>query len=259
MGAIVILTTLLATVFGSISGVGGGVLIKPVMDAVLSLPTSAISFMSGTTVLTMTASSLIRSRKEKFDRRTIPLATGGAFGGLAGKYFFDYAVSNMNTYQVSLVQNYIMVFLTVLVLLYTIFKEKIFSFSLKNRFVTLSSGFLLGVLSSFLGIGGGPINIMILSFLFSMDSKMAARVSLVIIFFSQTLSLTSTLIQRTVPDVNIPLLLGMMGTAVVGATTGRSLSRRLSNRKVDFLFMGLLSLIILVSIYNVVSFTLKLR
>ena len=72
--AIVVLT---ATIVGSISGIGGGVLIKPVMDASFPLTTSQISFLSGTTVLTMTIVSLLRSRKDlKLDLRTLMLALG---------------------------------------------------------------------------------------------------------------------------------------------------------------------------------------
>ena len=55
---------LIATIVGSISGIGGGVLIKPVMDAIFPMTTSEISFLSGTTVLTMTVVSLLRSRTE---------------------------------------------------------------------------------------------------------------------------------------------------------------------------------------------------
>ena len=62
MIALIVITVLLATTVGSISGIGGGVLIKPVLDAVADMPSSQISFLSGITVLTMTIVSLLRSR-----------------------------------------------------------------------------------------------------------------------------------------------------------------------------------------------------
>ena len=62
MTVIIILTALIATFVGSISGIGGGVLIKPVMDAIFDATSAQISFYSGTTVLTMTIVSLIRGR-----------------------------------------------------------------------------------------------------------------------------------------------------------------------------------------------------
>ena len=71
MQAVIALTVLIATVLGSISGIGGGVIIKPVMDAISGLSSSQISFLSGTTVLTMTIVSLLRSRggDVRIDRR----------------------------------------------------------------------------------------------------------------------------------------------------------------------------------------------
>ena len=82
MTVIVVITAFIATILGSISGIGGGVIIKPVMDAILDLSASTISFLSGTTVLTMTIVSLLRSRggETKVDRRGTFLAVGGAVG-----------------------------------------------------------------------------------------------------------------------------------------------------------------------------------
>ena len=42
MTVIIILTALIATFVGSISGIGGGVLIKPVMDAIFDATSSQI-------------------------------------------------------------------------------------------------------------------------------------------------------------------------------------------------------------------------
>ena len=76
MQAVIALTVLIATVLGSISGIGGGVIRKPVMDAISGLSSSQISFLSGTTVLTMTIVSLLRSRggDVRIDRRGTFLA-----------------------------------------------------------------------------------------------------------------------------------------------------------------------------------------
>ena len=43
----------LASIVGAICGIGGGVIIKPVLDAFGVLDVSAISFLSGCTVLAM--------------------------------------------------------------------------------------------------------------------------------------------------------------------------------------------------------------
>lgn len=254
------LVVLIATIAGSISGIGGGVLIKPVMDAAFPLTTSQISFLSGTTVLTMTIVSLLRSRKDlKLDLRTLMLAIGGAIGGIAGKQVFDIVKKAAgNDAFVGLVQNIIMVLLTGTVFIYTLKKANIKTKNFKNPVFSLVVGLFLGVLSSFLGIGGGPINLMILSYIFSLDTKNSALASLFIIFFSQLFSLISSLATRTVPTFEWPMLIMMMVCAVVGSTLGRMFSKKMDNKAVDKLFMALMAVIIALSVYNCVKFGMML-
>ncbi len=254
------LVVLAATVVGSISGIGGGVLIKPVMDLIFSMPTSEISFLSGTTVLTMTVVSLLRSRRElKVDLRTFMLALGGAVGGVAGKQLFDIVkrAAGKDAF-VGLVQNIIMVLLTASVFIYTLKKASVRTKNVKSPVIALIVGLFLGVLSSFLGIGGGPINIMILSYLFSMETKTAALSSLFVIFFSQVFSLMTSLVTNTVPEFEWPMLIMMMVCAVVGSTVGRMFSKKMDNKAVDKLFMILMAIIIALSIYNCFKFGMML-
>ncbi len=253
MVVLIVLTVLIATIVGSISGIGGGVLIKPVLDAITDLPASQISFLSGITVLTMTIVSLLRSRggEQRIGRITVFLAIGSAVGGVVGKKLFDIIKANAgNDAMVSLIQNIVMVVLTVTVFIYTLKKERIRTLKVENKAVVVSSGLVLGLFSSFLGIGGGPINLMFLSFLFSMDTKTAALNSLFVIFFSQVLSLATTLITKSVPQFDWTMLLLMMLFAVVGATLGRTISKRMSSKAVDVLFMALMAVIIALSVYN---------
>ena len=251
---------LIATIVGSISGIGGGVLIKPVMDAIFPMTTSEISFLSGTTVLTMTVVSLLRSRKElKLDLRTFTLALGGACGGVLGKQVFDIVKKAAgNDAMVGLVQNIIMVLLTLSVFIYTMKKAKIATKNFKSPVFSLAIGLLLGILSSFLGIGGGPINIMVLSYFFSLDTKSSAMASLFVIFFSQVFSLFTSLITNTVPSFDWKMLILMMVSAVIGSTMGRMFSKKMDNKDVDKLFMALMAVIIALSIYNCFKFGMAL-
>ena len=254
------IVVLVATIVGSISGIVGGVLIKPVMDASFPLTTSQISFLSGTTVLTMTIVSLLRSRKDlKLDLRTLMLAIGGAIGGIGGKQVFDIVKKAAgNDAFVGLVQNIIMVLLTGAVFLYTLKKENIKTKNFNNPVFSLIVGLLLGILSSFLGIGGGPINLMVLSYIFSFDTKKSALASLFIIFFSQLFSLVSSVVTNTITTFEWPMLLMMMAYAVIGSTLGRMFSKKMDNKAVDKLFMILMAVIIALSIYNCVKFGMML-
>lgn len=62
MLAVLLFVCLVASTIGAIVGAGGGVIIKPVLDAFGVLPVSTVSFLSSVTVLCMSVSSLIRTR-----------------------------------------------------------------------------------------------------------------------------------------------------------------------------------------------------
>nr|WP_321262524.1 sulfite exporter TauE/SafE family protein [uncultured Sphaerochaeta sp.] len=258
MEILLVILTFAATVVGAISGIGGGVIIKPAMDALVNYPIVTISFLSGNTVLAMTAVSLLRSRKDAISVDQVvgtPLAIGGAIGGIVGKVIFSWIkTATGNNALIGMVQNIIMVVLTASVFIYVLKKARIHTLQVTNKGAAGLLGLVLGVFSSFLGIGGGPINIMFLSYFFSMDSKHAALNSLYIIFFSQVANFITNVIQGTFPDFNILLLVSMMVTGILGAMTGRSLTKRLGNKQVDQLFMGVMLLIVLLSAFNVWKF-----
>ena len=243
-----------ATTLGAISGIGGGVIIKPVMDAVSGMSVSTISFLSGCTVLSMSVVSLLRSRGD--DVKIVPkqgtcLALGGAVGGLVGKWIFDMVKSAFaNDGLIGTVQSVLMVILTVGVLIYVLNKQRIHTLRVTNAFACVVIGLALGILSSFLGIGGGPINLAVLYFFFSMDSKTAALNSLYVILFSQCASFLSTVIQGKIPEFSPLVLVVMIVGGVAGGFIGRAISKKLDNRKVDLLFRGMLILITAISCYN---------
>ena len=84
----------LASVAGAICGIGGGVLIKPILDMFGVLSVASISFLSGCTVLSMSCYSVVKARlsgSSLVDMRTgTPLAIGAALGGIGGKMMFQY-------------------------------------------------------------------------------------------------------------------------------------------------------------------------
>ena len=55
--------SILSSIAGSICGIGGGVIIKPVLDAVGIMSVSSISFLSGCTVLAMSLVSVYKNIK----------------------------------------------------------------------------------------------------------------------------------------------------------------------------------------------------
>ena len=250
------LVCLIATTVGAISGVGGGVVIKPVFDAVAGMSVSQVSFLSGCTVLAMTIVSLLRSRGEKIElKRGTLLAVGGAVGGLLGKVVFDWVKSlTGNDGLVGVVQSVIMILLTAGVGVYMAFREKIRTKNVQNAALCVIIGLALGVMSAFLGIGGGPINLVVLYYFFSMDTKQAALHSIYVIFFSQAASFVSSLAMQNVPAFGPVTLVVMVVGGVAGGFLGRAFNKKMSSRQVDMLFSILLAVITLISVYNLVHY-----
>ncbi len=244
---------------GAICGIGGGVIIKPALDAIGIMDVSTISFLSGCTVLAMTAYSVVRSKlsgSSRIDQSTgVPLALGAAAGGILGKNLFQIIrAMSPNAGRVGAVQAACLLAVTLGTLCYTLRKDRIATRRVTRTPVCVLIGLTLGALSAFLGIGGGPINLVALFFFFSMDTKTAAENSLYIILFSQAASLAATLATRTVPAFSPGMLVLTVGGGIAGGICGRSVNRRLSGPAVDRLFVGLMVLMIAINMYNIHQF-----
>lgn len=259
MSLVCILVSFLASTVGAICGVGGGVIIKPVLDLFGVAGASAVSFLSGCTVLSMTCYSVgknLLARENRVDFAVgTPLAVGAALGGVLGKQLFAAVKAQFaDPEMVGSVQAACLMLVTVGTFIYTLKKASISTRRVRSAAACVAIGLALGMMSSFLGIGGGPINLVVLFYFFSMDTKTAAQNSLYIILFSQTASLITTLVTRSVPQFEPLTLALMIAGGISGGVVGRSLNKRISARTVDRMFLGLMAVIIGISLYNTVRY-----
>ncbi len=254
MGA-AFLVSFLASVAGAVCGIGGGVIIKPLFDLCQLADVSAASFLSGCTVLCMSCYSVARSllggdHTVDLEAGT-PLALGAAVGGIAGKQLFSLIRDASPAPGLAGgIQAACLAAITAGTLLYTLKKAHIRTRRLRGAFPCAAAGLALGVMSSFLGIGGGPVNLVVLHYFFGMQAKTAAANSLYIILFSQSASLLATLLTHTVPAFAWQMLLLMAVGGIGGGVAGRAVGRRLDDRAVDVLFLWLMVVIIAASVYN---------
>lgn len=257
---ILFLICIIASSVGAVVGAGGGVIIKPVLDMTGMLPVSTVSFCSGCTVLCMAISSLIRTRNNNVKlqlRTSTALALGAVLGGLAGKWLFELVRNSFgNDHVLGATQAACLAVITIGVFLYLCKKDQLPTKQVKNLPLTLIMGILLGVISSFLGIGGGPINLAVLFFFFSMDAKEAAKNSLYIIIFSQAASLASALLGNSVPTFEWSHLIAMICGGVGGALIGAMWQKRMNNQGVEKLLKILTLAIIVLCFYNIIKYTL---
>jgi uncharacterized membrane protein YfcA len=182
-----------------------------------------------------------------------PLALGAAAGGVVGKEMFSAVKAFFNgSPMVGGVQAIALGIITLGTLLYTINKSRITTHTTSNKVACVAIGLVLGIMSSFLGIGGGPINLVVLGFFFSMDTKTAAANSLYIILFSQIANLLTIVLTASIPEFRVPALILMVAGGIGGGIVGRKLNKKMDNKAVDKLFIGLMVLIVGICVYNAV-------
>jgi len=255
MSIILLIISFLASVVGAVCGIGGGVIVRPVMDSLSVASVSAISFLSGCMVLSMSCYSVCRelvARESLVDFKTgTPLAIGAALGGILGKSLFSLiqAISPQSE-RVGGYQSISLAIIVLVTLIYTLYSDRISTLKVKNVAVCLLIGTVLGILSSFLGIGGGPINLMLLYYFFSMTTKVAAQNSLYIILVSQVTSLLTTVVTHSVPECQLSWLIMMVAGGIAGGMAGRKLNKRLNDGQVKKLFITLMAVMICISCYN---------
>jgi uncharacterized membrane protein YfcA len=259
MIALFVLIAFVPSIIGAICGIGGGIIIKPVLDFAsehkLFIGTKEINFLSGCTVFTMSAVSLLRGRNSgvRFEAgRGTAMAVGAAIGGLCGRLLFTSLVAAIHQNLLGAIQSAVLIGMTIAAVFYTRKKDSITKMDI--RFLPFCGvlGLGMGMASAFLGIGGGPINIMAISFFLSMDSKTAALHSLFVIFLSQLTSLALS-IKGGFP-VQPASLAAMAAGGAAGALIGSHITRKIRNEHVDRLFIILMLIVIALSAYNMINF-----
>ena len=255
---ITVLVCLGCTILGAMSGIGGGVIIKPLLDAVLPLGMEKVSLISSFAVFSMALFSIAQNclgrggRKELDIRYALPLALGSMVGGVFGKTVFS-AIAKLFAEGdgiVKLLQNLALLLLMLFILLFK--NRQIYDEGEQNPFAGIPIGTLLGLSAAFLGIGGGPFNMLVLTAYYRMPYKKAAIYSLFVILFSQGAAIvTAALGNAALFDARYLLAAAIAG--ICGGMVGRRLAVRLSDKAVRALYCGALVFIVTLCLFNILS------
>lgn len=248
------LIALIATILGSMAGLGGGVIIKPILDFLGNYNLSTISVLSSVTVFTMAIVSIIKQIRYKFEleiRKTSLIGLGAILGGLLGEKLLKYILQIFNANLVTILQNAILAILLILVFIYMNNKIKFISYRVQNSIACLIIGLFLGLVASFLSIGGGPINVCILTIFFSMTPKEAAVNSIFTILFSQASKLATIALSTGFSCFDLSLLPFMVLGGILGGLIGSKFNKLFSNDTILKVFNIVLLALILLNIYNI--------
>lgn len=247
-----------ASIIGGICGIGGGILMKPLIDFLGLADVDVASFLSSCSVFVMSLYNVSRSFLERSHvieiRTTFPLAVGAALGGLLGNRLFSTICNAISLQTAGIMQSVSLLLLTAVTLVYTVKKSKIHTMQIHEISGCAVIGIVLGCLSSFLGIGGGPFNLAVLHYFFSMGTKAAAANSLFVILLSQSASLARIFLNGAVPAVVPGTVFYMVFGGILGGMIGRKCNKRLQAASVDRLFIGLQIVIVCICIWNTLGF-----
>ncbi|MGN0182981.1 MAG: sulfite exporter TauE/SafE family protein [Candidatus Ornithomonoglobus sp.] len=253
-----------ASAVGAAVGIGGGVIIKPVLDSFKIMDVTVISFLSGVTVLCMSTYTVIKGKISGETKINIPMAAaisaGAVVGGIVGKMIFSqviYMFKDENV--VGAAQSLCLFALTAITLTYSLFRKHIPKFKIRSFPVAALLGLILGVFSSFLGIGGGPINIMFLSVMFSFGVQTSRAYSLFIIMCSQISSVLWQIGKGSVPEFPMPLMLIMASCGIMGGVAGLRIKKCLKPAKINTLFNAVQMVIMCICIYNFINYNNLIR
>ena len=248
------LVIITATFLGAFVGLGGGVIIKPLLDLIGKDTVDVVNFISTCAVFSMSISSTIKHirAKTKIDYKfIITLSIGAVAGGTAGSQLFDALLNKFDNSMLKAIQGIILGILLLLSVIYINLKNAK-SFNVKNPIGVIAVGFTLGFTASFLGVGGGPINVAFLVLFFSMTMKESAVYSVGIIFFSQLSKLVTMGITGTVPTVNPITIAVAIACAVAGGIIGAMLNKKGSEKAIRTTFSIVVAALVVVNIYNAI-------
>lgn len=243
---------LLATIFGSLVGLGGGVVIKPVLDAIGTYDLTTIGILSSFTVFSMAVVSTGKQIKKGFkvEKNMLVIAAGSILGGGIGNLLFGIFLKTLNNEGLATaIQGFILAILLILVL----FKEKFKKYHLKNYLLLFLIGMILGTIASFLGIGGGPINVMILVLLLNMDIKKAAITSILIILLSQFTKLILIFIGPGFEGHDLSMLYVMIPGGILGGILGAHFNQKLTHKTIHKIFNTAIIALVVLNFFNVIN------
>lgn len=248
-----------ATTVGSLSGMGGGVIIKPSLDALAFSNLASINFYSSLAVLTMSMVSIYKKHK-KGDRinniSLIYIASGSILGGFIGQKIFKFALNFFKADDnVKLIQIIVTVVILSISVYYTLTSK--YTLNIKNKFFIFLSCLFLGIISTFLGIGGGPINVSLFVFLFGISLKDATLYSIASIFFSQLSKNVIDFFIIGISEFNLIPLLFILPASILGGNIGTKINILSSNKTVKTSYNIITIFVILLNIFNAIRIILK--
>ena len=255
MGIVYLIIAFAATFIGSMTGAAGGVIMKPILDLFSSYDAITIGILSAITLSGMGIVNITTHifKKTKIEWKIlIPIAIGSTMGGIIGGEVLKYiAIIIENDSTIKVVQNFILILVMVISICYVKFKDKVKSYSVSGKFSLVIVGIVLGIISTFLGIGGGPINVAVLMFVLSFSTKDAAVYSIGIVIFAQIAKVFFHFINMGINKIDLTVLPYMLAGGIVGGYLGAKFNKIFPEKIIVIMFNLIQVFVIITCFLNI--------
>ena len=243
---------LAATLIGGIAGLGGGLFIRPILDFIDYHNALTISFFSSSAITVMAISNTIKKLKSGMEvkfKMALFIAFGAIIGGFFGNILLELTTYHMPDENVKLLHAVLTILVVSLALFFTDrFKLKT---PLKNLIFASLIGLISGIMGTYLGLGGGIINIPFLMIFFGLSMKNATTNSIVIIFFAHSSRIITLGFTVSYAYFDLSFIVFIVIAALLGGFLGASAVKKMSDTTVKRFFQFSLIFVLLVNIINI--------
>jgi len=244
---------LVICIIAAIVGLGGGVFIRPIFDAIGYHDFNNIQFISSCAIIVLALVSTAQKMKDgtKIDMPlAISISIGAIIGGLVGDWVLSYLTNIMYSERtVQIAQTVSTIIALSLAIFLTVKKD--LRCEVKSKLIPPLMGFILGMIAVYLGIGGGPLNVPIFMIFLGLTPKNAATYSLVLVFFTHSARIIRVgIASEFFTGYDIGILPFVIVAAAIGGLIGAKFSKLLSENTVKRMFVAILVVVILLNAFN---------
>jgi len=213
-----------AGVLGSMIGLGGGIIVVPVLTFAGFTPTLAASNSLFAAFSNAIASTISYSRQKRIEY-SIGLKLG--LLSIPGTILGAYISSDVTPGIFKLLFGLVLIFSSIYIFLKRRIESRQYNTSKQIMLLVIGASFFAGIISSFFGIGGGIIFVPLMIVAMGMGMKKAAPTSQLILLFASFSGLvTHSLLGHPDYFQSLLLAIGAFGGGLVGARLSLEIKER---------------------------------
>ncbi|CAG7659163.1 sulfite exporter TauE/SafE family protein [Paenibacillus allorhizosphaerae] len=238
---------LIAATFGSLVGLGGGIIIVPALVYLgpfflgehISVAT-AVGTSLAVLIFTALSSTMAFFKQKRVDFKSgwLYFITCGP-GAMLGSYTTQFV--NAKSFQLSF--GFFMLLMAILLVLRDYMKPLNIKWSIERTYTdgsgrtfqygysvlpALATGLAVGFISGLFGIGGGSLFVPVMVLLFRYPPHVATATSMFVILLS---SIMGSFTHLSLGEVDLWMVLGLAPSALIGGWLGAQIASRLSSKK----------------------------